>query len=63
MKVTLEFNPDNYSERVLRMIMARAEQWDCRPGEAVTRMLETSAARAGFPPSSPDSHSELKKAA
>ena len=62
MAVTLEFNPSNYSERVLRLIMARAEQWKCSPGEALTRLLENAAARGGFPPSSPDT-TELSKAA
>ena len=62
MNATLEFNPANYSERVLRLIMAKAEQWGCPPGEAVTRLLENAAARAGFPPR-PTNPDPLAKAA
>ena len=47
---TFKFNPADYSERVLRLIMAKAETWKCSPGEALTRLLENAASRAGFPP-------------
>lgn len=47
--MTLEFDPTKYSESVLRLILARAEQWKCSPGEAVARVLEQAAAKSGFP--------------
>jgi len=62
MSVSIEFSPDQFSPRVLRLIMAKAEQWKCSPGEALARLLENAAGRAGFPPE-PETPSDLKKAA
>jgi hypothetical protein len=45
MEATLEFNPAAYSERSLRLILARAQEWQCPPAEAVGRLLDELAAR------------------
>jgi hypothetical protein len=45
MNATLEFNPDNYSERSLRLILAKAQEWQCTPAEAVSRLLDELAKR------------------
>lgn len=45
MQATLEFNPANYSERSLRLILARAQEWKCTPAEAVTRLMDELAAK------------------
>ena len=46
MDVTLEFNPDSYSERSLKLILAKAQEWKCTPAEAVRRLLDELATRA-----------------
>jgi hypothetical protein len=46
MEATLEFNPAAYSERSLRLILARAQEWQCPPAEAVVRLLDELAARS-----------------
>lgn len=45
MNATLEFNPDNYSERSLKLILAKAQEWQCTPAEAVSRLLDELAKR------------------
>lgn len=45
MATTLEFDAAAYSERALRLIMARAQAWQCTPGEAVARLLDQLAQR------------------
>lgn len=45
MEATLEFNPAAYSERSLRLILARAQEWQCPPAEAVGRLLDELAAK------------------
>jgi len=40
MKAILEFDPAQYSERSLHLILAKAGEWDCSPSEAVTRLLD-----------------------
>lgn len=45
MQATLEFNPSAYSERSLRLILSRAQEWQCPPAEAVGRLLDELAAR------------------
>lgn len=50
MNATLEFDPTKYSERTLRLILAKAEQWKCTPAEAMTRLLDELAAKSGFKP-------------
>lgn len=47
MNATLEFNPDAYSERSLRLILAKAQEWQCTPAEAVSRLLDELAKRPG----------------
>jgi hypothetical protein len=46
MEATLEFNPDAYSERSLRLILAKAQEWQVTPAEAVARLLDELAARS-----------------
>lgn len=41
----LEFDPANYTERALRLIMANAEKWQVTPGEAVARLMDQLARR------------------
>lgn len=50
MNATLEFDPKKYSERTLRLILAKAEEWQCPPAEAMTRLLDELAAKSGFKP-------------
>jgi hypothetical protein len=50
MNATLEFNPTQYTEAVLRLILAKASEWKCTPEEALTRLLDQLAARSGFTP-------------
>jgi hypothetical protein len=46
MEVSLEFNPDAYSERSLRLILAKAQEWQVTPAEAVSRLLDELAKRS-----------------
>jgi hypothetical protein len=46
MEATLEFNPDAYSERSLRLILAKAQEWQVTPAEAVSRLLDELARRS-----------------
>lgn len=46
MEATLKFNPADYSERSLRLILARAQEWQCPPAEAVGRLLDELAKRS-----------------
>lgn len=50
MTTTLEFDPSQYSEPVLRLILAKAEEWQVPPAEALTRLLDQIAAKSGFTP-------------
>lgn len=45
MNAILEFNPDNYSERTVRLILAKATEWQCTPLEAVSRLMDELAER------------------
>lgn len=45
MEATLEFNPALYSERSLRLILARAQEWKCTPAEAVSKILDEAASK------------------
>lgn len=45
MNATLEFHPEAYSERSLRLILAKAQEWQCTPAEAVSRLLDELAKR------------------
>ena len=42
MTAQLEF--DNYSPSVLRLILAKAQEWNCTPVQAITRLLDQLAA-------------------
>ncbi len=46
MDTKLEFRPDDYSDRSLRLILAKAQEWECPPQEAVVRLLDELAKRA-----------------
>ena len=46
---TLQFDPKAYPERILRLIMRKAEEWSCPPSEALARLLDTLADEAGVP--------------
>lgn len=50
MTANLEFDPAQYSEPVLRLILAKVQEWKCTPEEALARLLDEMAARAGFTP-------------
>lgn len=50
MNATLKFDPSNYSEKALRLIMLKAEEWQVTPAEAVSRLLDVLAAKAGIKP-------------
>ena len=54
MEATLEFNPAAYSERSLRLILARAQEWQCPPAEAVGRLLDELAAKQRRKDSEPE---------
>ena len=45
MEATLEFNPAGYSERSLRLILAKAQEWQVTPAEAVSRLMDELAKR------------------
>jgi hypothetical protein len=40
MNATLEFDPNAYSERSLKLILLKAQEWKCTPAEAVARLLD-----------------------
>lgn len=40
MDATLNFDPSRYTEAALRLILAKAEQWQVPPAEAVARLLD-----------------------
>ncbi len=48
MSATIEFNSTELPERVLRLVLAAAEQWKCTPGEAAARLLDQLAKNSGF---------------
>lgn len=45
MTATLTFDPDAYTERSLKLIMRKAQEWGCTPAEAVARLLDEVAKR------------------
>lgn len=45
MNATLQFDPNLYSEKALRLIMATAEREKCTPSEAVVKLLNEWAKR------------------
>lgn len=36
----LEYDPSKYSPKINRLIMLKAEQWQCTPGQALMRLLD-----------------------
>lgn len=48
-KTTLQFDPKAYPERILRLIMRKAEEWACPPSEALSRLLDKLADEVGVP--------------
>ena len=46
MQTTIEFKPECYSERSLRLILAKAQEWQCTPAEAVSKLLDELAKRS-----------------
>lgn len=46
MNATLEFDPAAYSENSLRLILAKAQEWQCTPAEAVSRLMDELAKRS-----------------
>ena len=45
MAAILHFDPKQYSERALRLIMAKSQEWKCTPAKAVERLLDQLADR------------------
>lgn len=46
MQATLQIHPDEISERSLRLILAKAQEWNVPPAEAIKRLLDQLAERA-----------------
>lgn len=40
MTAIIIFDPKAYSERTLRLILKKAEEWSCTPGAALSRLLD-----------------------
>ena len=49
MKAIIIFDPKAYSERTLRLILKKAEEWNCAPGDAMARLLDQLADQNGVP--------------
>jgi ribosomal protein S16 len=45
MNATLHFDPTIYSEKALQLILAKAEEWQCQPSEAVAKLLDIAASK------------------
>ena len=45
MAATLQFDPNQYNERTLKLIMRKTQEWQCTPGEAVAKLLDLIAKR------------------
>ena len=50
MNATLEFDPNAYSERSLKLILLKAQEFKCTPAEAVARLLDVLATTPPAPP-------------
>lgn len=48
MKTPLDFDASKYTPATLRLILAKAEEWQLTPSATVARLLEEAAASAGF---------------
>lgn len=51
MTPNLIFDPQAYPERILRLILKKAQEWSCPPGEALSRMLDGLADQHAIAPS------------
>jgi hypothetical protein len=49
MQTILKFDPTQYPERVLRLIMKKAEEWKCTPSEALSKLFDKLADDSGIP--------------
>lgn len=49
MQTILKFDPTQYPERVLRLIMKKAEEWKCTPSEAIAKLFDKLADDCGIP--------------
>ena len=61
MKAKLEFDPAQFTEPVVRLIMEKAESAHCPPSEALRILLNELAAESGFGPEGPP-HKEKEAA-
>jgi hypothetical protein len=50
MDAKLHFDPKAYTEPTLRLILKKASDWECTPAEAVRRLLDDLAVKAGYKP-------------
>lgn len=46
MKTILEFDPRRFSHEALMLILAKAQEWNCTPADAVSRLMDELAQRA-----------------
>jgi len=46
MKTILEFDPRRFSREALQLILAKAQEWEVPPAEAVSRLMDEMAKRA-----------------
>ena len=49
MDTIIKFKPTDYPERILRLIMGKAEEWKCSPSEALSRLFDKLADESGIP--------------
>lgn len=46
MTATIQFDPDAFTERALKLILRKAQEWSCTPAEALSRILDEQAERS-----------------
>jgi hypothetical protein len=49
MTTHIEFDPTKYPQRILILIMRKAEEWKCHPSEALAKLFDSLADEAGIP--------------
>lgn len=49
MNARIEFDPTKYPQRILILIMRKAEEWNCPPSEALCRLFDSLADQAAIP--------------
>jgi hypothetical protein len=57
MTQTLIFDPQAYPERILRLVLKKANEWSCPPAEALTRLLDSLADQHAVAPKTEESAS------